>query len=63
MLLDRRIVDKCLLDKECATIVELLNPFQLGVDVAGGAEAIVHATNMLRDTIDREMHVEVNLDL
>jgi hypothetical protein len=27
MLLDRRIVGKCMLDKECTTIVELLNPF------------------------------------
>jgi hypothetical protein len=27
MLLDRRIVGKCLLDKECVAIVELLNPF------------------------------------
>jgi hypothetical protein len=40
-----------------------LNPFQLGAGVAGGAEAIMHATNMLRDTIDREMHAEVDLDL
>jgi hypothetical protein len=63
MLLDQRIVSKCLLDKECAVIVELLTPFQLGTGVAGGVEAIVHATNMLRDTIDRETHVEVDLDL
>jgi hypothetical protein len=63
MLLDRRIVGTCLLDKECAAIVEVLNPFQLGVGVVGGAKAIVHATNMLRDTIDREMHAEVDLDL
>jgi hypothetical protein len=41
----------------------LLNPFQLSVGVAGGAKAIVHATNMLRDTIDCETHAEVNLDL
>jgi hypothetical protein len=27
MLLDRHIVGKCLLDKECTAIVELLNPF------------------------------------
>ncbi len=26
MLLDRRIISKCLLNKECVTIVELLNP-------------------------------------
>jgi hypothetical protein len=63
MLLDQRIIDKCLLDKECATIVELVDPFQLGVGVADGAEAIVHATNMLRDTIDFETHAEVDLDL
>ncbi len=63
MLLDWRIVGECLLDKECVVIVELLNPFQLGASVAGGAEAIVHATNWLRDTIDYEMHVEVDLDL
>jgi hypothetical protein len=63
MLLDRRIVGKCLLDKECATIVELLNPFQLGPGVAAKAEAIVHATNMLRDTIDHETHAKVDLDL
>jgi hypothetical protein len=63
MLLDRCIVGKCLLDKECAAIVELLNPFQLGAGVAGGAKAIVHATNMLRDTIDHNMHAEVDLDL
>jgi hypothetical protein len=63
MLLDWRIVGKCLLDKECAAIAELLDPFQLNAGVAGGAEAIVHATNMLRDTIDRETHVEVDLDL
>jgi len=63
MLLDRRIVGKCLLDKECAVIVELLNPFQLSAGVAGGAEVIVQATNMLRDTIDRETNAEVDLDL
>jgi hypothetical protein len=59
MLLDQRIVGKCLLDKECDTVVELLNPFQLGADVAGKAKAIVHATNMLSDTINYDMHVEV----
>jgi hypothetical protein len=63
MLLDRRIVGKCLPDKESAVIVELLNPFQLGAGVAGGAEAIMHATNMLHDTIDRVTHAEVDLDL
>jgi hypothetical protein len=63
MLLDRRIVGKCLLDKECTTIAELLHPFQLGVGVASGAKVIVHATNMLFDTIDRKMHAEVDLDL
>jgi hypothetical protein len=63
MLFDRHIVGKCLLDKECAAIVELLNLFQLGVGVVGEAEAIVHATNMLRDTIDRETHAKDNLDL
>jgi hypothetical protein len=63
MLLDRRIVDKCLLDKECTVIVELLNPFQLSTDVAGGAEVIVHTTNMLRDSIDRKTFAEVDLDL
>jgi hypothetical protein len=63
MLLDHRIVGKCLLDKECDAIAELLNPFQLGVGVAGGTEAIMHATNMLRDTINRKMHTEVDLDL
>jgi hypothetical protein len=63
MLLDRRIVDKCLLDKECAAIVELLNPFQLSVGVVDGVEVIVHATKIQRDTIDRETHAEVNLDL
>jgi hypothetical protein len=61
MLLDRRIVGKCLLDKECAAIVELLNPFQLGANVASGAEEIVHATK--HDTIVLERHAEVNLDL
>jgi hypothetical protein len=63
MLLDRRIVGKRLLDKECDTVVELLNPFHPGAGVAGGAEVIVHATNMPRDTINRETHVEVNLDM
>ncbi len=63
MLLDRRIVNKCLLDKESAAIVELLNPFQLGAGVAGGAEVIMHTTNMLHDTIDRVTHAEVDLDL
>jgi hypothetical protein len=63
MLLDRRIIDKCLLNKECAAVVELLNPFQFGAGVASGAKAIVHATNMLRDTINRETHDEVDLDL
>jgi hypothetical protein len=63
MLLDRRIVGKCILDKECIAIIELLNPFQFSVGVAGGAEVIVHVTNMLRDTIDRETHAEVDLDL
>ncbi|CAN5966240.1 unnamed protein product [Sphagnum jensenii] len=63
MLPDRHIVSKCLLDKECTAIVELLNPFQLGADVIGGAEVIVHTTNMLRDTIDRETHAQVDLDL
>jgi hypothetical protein len=48
---------------ECATIIELLNPFQLSVGVAGWADAIVHATNMLRDTIDRKTHAKVDLDL
>ncbi len=51
------------MDKGCVVIVELLNPFQLGVGVAGGVEAIVHATNMLRDTIDHKTHAEVNVDL
>jgi hypothetical protein len=63
MLLDRRIVGKCLLDKECAAIVELLNSFQLGAGVVGGAKAIMYDTNMLRDTIDRETHAKVDLDL
>jgi hypothetical protein len=63
MLLDRHIVGKCLLDKESAAIVKLLNPFQLGAGVAGGAQAIVHATTMLCDTIDRETHAKVDLDL
>ncbi len=63
MLLDRHIVDKCLLDKECTAIVELLNPFQLSVGVASGAEAILHTTNMLHDTIDRKTHAKVDLDL
>jgi hypothetical protein len=63
MLLDRRIVGKCLLDKEGAAITELLNPFQLGAGGANEAEGIVHATNMLRDTIDHKTHVEVDLDL
>jgi hypothetical protein len=63
MLLDRHIVSKCLLDKECVAIVELLNPFQLDAGVVSGAEAIVHATNMLHDIIDHETHVEVDLDL
>jgi hypothetical protein len=63
MLLNRHIVGKCVLDKECSTIVKLLVPFQLCVGVASEAKAIVHATNMLRDTIDRETHAEVDLDL
>jgi hypothetical protein len=63
MLFDLRIIGKCLLDKECATIAELLNPFELGASVAGGAEAIVHATNRLRYTIDPKTHAEVDLDL
>jgi hypothetical protein len=63
MLLERRIVGKFLLDKECVAIAELMNPFQLGAGVAGGAEAIVNATNMLHDTIDRDTHAEVDLDL
>jgi hypothetical protein len=63
MLLDRRNVGKCVLDKECAAIAELLIPFQLDTGVAGGAEVIVHAINMLRETIDHETHVEVDLDL
>jgi hypothetical protein len=63
MLLDRRIVGKCLLDKECDAFVELLNPFQFGAVVAGEVEAIMHATNMLRDTINHKTHAEVDLDL
>jgi hypothetical protein len=63
MLLDQHIIGKCLLDKECAAIAELLHPFQLGVDVADGVEVIVHATNMLHDTINRETHAEIDLDL
>jgi hypothetical protein len=50
-------------DKECIAIVELLNPFQIGVGVVGEAEAIVHATNMLHENINCETHVEVDLDL
>jgi hypothetical protein len=63
MLLVWRIINKCLLDKECVVIANLLDPFQLGVGVAGRAEAIVHAIIMLRGTINREMHAEVDLDL
>jgi hypothetical protein len=63
MLLDRRIVDKCVLDKECAAITELLVPFQLGTGIAGGAEAILHTTNKLRDTIDRKTRAEVDFNL
>jgi hypothetical protein len=63
MLLDRCIVGKCLLDKDCIAIVGLLIPFELDTSVVGGAEVIVHATNMLCDTIDRETHAEVDLDL
>jgi hypothetical protein len=51
------------LDKDFAAIAKLLDPFQLNASVAGRAEAIVHATNMLRDTIDRETHAKVDLDL
>ncbi len=63
MLLDRHIVGKCLLDTECAAITELLDPFQLGAGVAGEAQAILHATNMLHDTINRKTHAEVDMDL
>jgi hypothetical protein len=37
--------------------------FELSTSVVGGAEAIVHVTNMLCDSIDHETHVEVDLDL
>jgi hypothetical protein len=40
-----------------------MNPFQFGTGVAGGAEAIVHTTNLVRDTINRKTHAEVDLDL
>jgi hypothetical protein len=58
MRMDRRIVGKCLLHKECAAIAKLLILFWFGTNVAGGVEAIVHATNMLWDTIDRETHAK-----
>jgi hypothetical protein len=63
MLLDQRIIGKCLLDKECVAIAKLLNRFQFGAGVTSRAKAIVHATNMLHDTIDYETHVKVDLDL
>ncbi len=52
-----------MLNNERDKVVKLLNPFQLGIGVVDEAEAIVHSTNMLCDTINRETHVEVDLDL